>query len=101
MQIRPLDDRVVVIPFDPETTHSGKIVLLDWVRDNAWRGKVIAVGPGRLERKDKQYRRVPTNCRPGDIVVFERYRGDVIEDEGQEYFVMRDEDILMRVGDSA
>ena len=94
MKINPLDDRVVVQPVDAEEVTAGGIVLPDSAREKPQRGKVVAVGPGRLldsgERSD-------IGVKEGDEVLYGKYGGTDIEVDGGEYKILRESDILAKI----
>ena len=92
LKIRPLEDRVVVEPFEAEEKTAGGIVLPDTAREKPLRGKVIAVGPGRLLEKTGE--RVPVGVKVGDRVVYGKYSGTEIEIDGEEFVILRESDIL-------
>ena len=94
VNIRPLDDRVVVKPVDAEETTAGGIVLPDSAKEKPQRGKVLAVGPGRLldsgERGD-------LSIGVGDEVIYGKYGGTDIEVDGDDVKILRETDILAKV----
>lgn len=94
MQLKPLDDRVVVEPLDAETTTAGGIVLPDTAKEKPQRGTVRAVGPGRLLESGA---RVPVALATGDEVLFSKYGGTDIEVEGKEVKILRESDILAKL----
>ncbi len=94
MKIQPLGDRVVVLPLEEEETTPGGIIIPDAAREKSLRGKVVAVGPGRPDKKGN--RRAPA-VKKGDHVVYDRWAGDKVEIAGVEYLVLREEEILGRV----
>ena len=89
--IKPLADRVVVEPIEEEVTTKGGIVLPDTAKEKPQRGKVIAVGSGKLLEGGE---RVPLEVKEGDIVVFAKYGGTEIEIEGEEYIILSERDLL-------
>ena len=89
--IKPLADRVVVEPIEEEVTTKGGIVLPDTAKEKPQRGKVIAVGSGKLLENGE---RVPLEVKEGDIVVFAKYGGTEIEIEGEEYIILSERDLL-------
>ena len=94
MKLNPLDDRVVVEPVDAEETTAGGIVLPDAAREKPQRGKVLAVGPGRLlESGDRAVMSVVV----GDEVLFSKYGGTEIEVDGKDVKILRESDILAKV----
>jgi len=94
MQLKPLDDRVVVIPLEAEETTAGGIVLPDAAQEKPQRGKVVAVGPGRLLESGE---RCEIALSVGDEVLFGRYGGTDIEVEGEDVKILRESDILAKV----
>ena len=94
MQLKPLDDRVVVQPLEAEETTAGGIVLPDTAKEKPQRGKVLAVGPGRLLDSGE---RCEIALSVGDQVLFGKYGGTEIEVEGDEVKILRESDILAKI----
>jgi chaperonin GroES len=94
MQLKPLDDRVVIQPLDAEQTTAGGIVLPDSAQEKPQRGKVVAVGPGRLLESGE---RSAITLSIGDEVLFGKYGGTEIEVEGEEVKILRESDILAKI----
>ena len=94
MNLKPLDDRVVVEPLNAETTTSGGIVLPDSAQEKPQRGKVKAVGPGRLLESGE---RSQVNVAIGDEVLFSKYGGMDIEVGGVDVKILRENDILAKI----
>jgi chaperonin GroES len=94
LKIRPLDDRVVVEPLEAEDKTSGGIILPDTAKQKPQRGRVIAVGPGKM--LDNGHR-AALNIAKDDEVIFGRYAGNDIEVNRKEYKIMRETDILAKV----
>jgi chaperonin GroES len=94
MKLNPLDDRVVVEPVDAEETTAGGIVLPDAAREKPQRGKVVAVGPGRLLDSGE---RAAVSVKVGDHVLFGKYGGTEIEVNGKDVKILREADILAKV----
>ena len=94
LKIRPLDDRVVVEPLEAEEKSAGGILLPDTAKQKPQRGRVLAVGPGKL--RDNGERSAMALSR-GDEVIYGRYGGTDIEVEGREIKIMREADILAKV----
>ncbi len=91
MQIRPLHDRVIVKRVEEERKTAGGIVLPDSATEKPIRGKVLAVGKGKiLENGDVR----PLDVKVDDIVLFGKYSGTDVKVEGDELLVMREEDIM-------
>jgi chaperonin GroES len=91
MNIRPLHDRVILKRMEEETTSAGGIVIPDSAAEKPMRGKVIAIGNGkRLESGDV----VALDVKVGDTVLFGKYSGTEVKDNGEDLLVMREEDIM-------
>ncbi len=94
LNIRPLDDRVVVEPLAAEETTAGGIVLPENAKEKPQRGTVVAVGPGRLLDSGD---RGDLSVNVGDEVIFGKYGGTEIEVDGTEVKILRESDILAKV----
>jgi len=94
MNINPLDDRVVVEPMDAEEMTAGGIVLPDSAKEKPQRGKVVAVGPGRLLDSGE---RCAVSVKVGDEVLFGKYGGTELEVNGRDIKILRESDILAKV----
>jgi chaperonin GroES len=94
LNIRPLDDRVVVKPLDAEEVTAGGIVLPDAAQEKPQRGKILAAGPGPLLDSGK---RGELSVAVGDEVIYGKYGGTDIEIDGQEVKILRESDILAKV----
>jgi chaperonin GroES len=94
VKLRPLDDRVVVQPLDAEEVTAGGIVLPDAAREKPQRGKVIAVGKGKLLDSGA---RGELSVAVGDEVIFGKYGGSEVEVNGEDYKILRESDILAKV----
>lgn len=94
MNLKPLDDRVVVEPLSAETTTAGGIVLPDSAQEKPQRGTVKAVGPGRLLESGE---RSQVNLKIGDEVLFSKYGGMDIEVGGVDVKILRESDILAKI----
>jgi chaperonin GroES len=91
MNIKPLNDRVLVLRIEEEQKTTGGIVIPDTAKEKPQEGKVVAVGPGRLDEKGK---RIPTEVKKNDRVLFGKYAGNEIKLDGVEHIIMREDDIL-------
>jgi chaperonin GroES len=96
IKIRPLDDRVVVEPVEAEERTAGGIVLPDTAKEKPQRGKVLAVGPGKLLDSGK---RGELSVSVGDQVIYGKYGGTDIEVGGDDVKILRESDILAKVVD--
>ena len=94
MNLRPLDDRVVVEPREAEEMTAGGIVLPDTAKEKPQRGTVVAVGPGKLlENGDRGKLLVAV----GDEVIYGKYSGSEVEVAGREVKILRESDILAKI----
>jgi chaperonin GroES len=94
LRIRPLDDRVVVEPLEAEEKTAGGILLPDTAKEKPQRGRVLAVGPGKL--RDTGERSLVAVAK-GDEVLYGRYGGSDIEVDGRQVKILRESDILAKV----
>ena len=91
MQVRPLHDRVLVKRFLEEEKSKGGIIIPDTAKEKPIQGEIIAVGAGRIA-EDGKIR--PLEVKKGDKVLFGKYSGTEIKIEGDDFLLMREEDIL-------
>lgn len=90
MKIKPLADRIVVERIEEEVKKGG-IIIPDTAKEKPQHGKVIAVGPGRV---DDNGNRVPMEVKKGDTILFGKYSGNEIKIDDVEYLIMREDDVL-------
>src|SRR5205823_15023335 len=93
LSLRPLDDRVVVEPLEAEEKTAGGILLPDTAREKPQRGRVLAVGPGKLLDDGK---RQAMAVAVGDEVLYGRYAGNEVEVHGKDLKIMRESDLLAK-----
>jgi chaperonin GroES len=91
MKIRPLNDRVLVIREEEEQKSAGGVIIPDTAKEKPQRGKVVAVGPGKVGEDGK---RTPLEVKSGDRILFSKYAGTEIKLDGVEHVFMREDDIL-------
>lgn len=91
MKIRPLQDRVIVERVDEEETTKGGIIIPDTAKEKPQEGKVIAVGKGKMNDDGKL---LPVSVKAGDKILFGKYSGTEVKLNGNEYLIMREDDIL-------
>jgi chaperonin GroES len=96
MKVKPLNDRVLVKRLEEMQVTKGGIYIPDTAKEKPVEGRVIAAGPGKV---NDQGNRLPLNVKEGDRILFGRYAGSEIKIEGEEYLMMREEDILAIVED--
>ncbi len=90
MKMKPISDRVVVKPAPAEEKTAGGIIVPDTAKEKPQRGEVIAVGPGKDKNK--------MTVKKGDIVLYGKYAGQELRYEGNDYLIMREDDILVVLG---
>lgn len=96
MNFKPLSNHVFIEPVDEEKMTKSGIVIPDTAdKEKPIRGKVLAIGPGKVNDKGE---RVPMSVKPGDMVLFKKYGPDEIEIEGKKYLVGDEDDILAIIG---
>ncbi len=91
MNIRPLDDRLVVKPAEAETKTASGIYLPDAAKEKPTRGKIIAAGPGKLLDSGK---RATLSVKVGDDVYYGKYSGTTVKVDGEELVILREGDLL-------
>jgi chaperonin GroES len=91
VKVRPLHDRVIVQRIEESEQKVGGIIIPDTAKEKPQQGKVIAVGKGRVEKDGKV---TPLDVKEGDTILFGKYSGQEIKLEGDEYLIMREEEIL-------
>lgn len=92
INIRPLEDRIVVQPFEAEERTAGGIVLPDSAREKPMMGRVVAIGPGKLLEKSGE--RGQMSCKVGDTVLYGKYSGTEVELNGDDVVILRETDVL-------
>ena len=92
--LRPLDDRVVLKVLDAEEKTAGGILLPDSAQEKPQRGKVTAVGDGRLGKDGK---RMKLDVKRGDVVLFGKYAGSDVQVDGEDLKILRESEILAKV----
>jgi chaperonin GroES len=91
MKVKPLNDRVLVLRIGEEEKTSGGIIIPDTAKEKPQEGKVVAVGPGKVNDEGKK---VVLDVKAGDKVLFGKYSGTEIKIDGVEHLIMREDDIL-------
>ena len=94
VSIKPLEDRIVVQTLEAETTTASGLVIPDTAKEKPQEGKVVAVGPGRV---DDNGNRVPFDVAVGDVVIYSKYGGTEVKYSGEEYLILSARDILALV----
>ena len=91
MKLRPLQDRILVQRVEEETTTKGGIIIPDTAKEKPAEGKVKAVGNGKVGDDGK---RLALEIKVGDRILFGKYSGTEVKIEGEEYLIMREDDVL-------
>ena len=91
MNVRPFHDRVLVKRVEEKESVKGGIIIPDTAKEKPAEGKVIAVGNGKVGEDGK---RTPVELKVGDRVLFGKYSGTEVKIEGEEYLIMREDDVL-------
>ena len=91
MDVRPLHDRLIVRRVEEGEQKSGAIVIPDTAKEKPQRGTVIAAGTGTLKDDGK---RVPLDVKPGDQILFGKYTSHEVTLDGEEYLIMREDEVL-------
>ena len=97
VNITPLHDRVLIKRIEEKETVKGGIIIPDTAKEKPQEGEVMAVGAGKLEKGE----RVQLDVKVGDRVLFGKYSGTDIKIEGEEYLILREEEILAKIGGAA
>jgi chaperonin GroES len=91
MKLRPLQDRILVQRVEEETTTKGGIIIPDTAKEKPAEGKVVAVGNGKVGEDGK---RIALEVKKGDRILFGKYSGTEVKISGDEYLIMREDDVL-------
>jgi len=91
MNLKPLNDRVIVTRVEKEQKTAGGIIIPDTAKEKPQEGKIVAVGPGKLDDSGK---RIPMEVKEGDRILFSKYAGTEIKIDGVEHIFMKEDDIL-------
>ncbi|MFQ5648791.1 MAG: co-chaperone GroES [bacterium] len=91
MNVKPLADRVIVKPIDPEEKKHGNIIIPDTAKEKPQEGEVVAVGPGKVNDAGNS---VAMEVKKGDRVLYGKYSGTEVTIDGKDYLIMRENDIL-------
>lgn len=97
VNITPLHDRVLVRRLEEKETVKGGIIIPDTAKEKPQEGEVIAVGNGRREKGEL----IPLDVKPGDRILFGKYSGNDIKIDDEEYLIVKEDEILAKIGGSA
>jgi chaperonin GroES len=90
MNVRPLHDRIVIKRIEEKETHKGGIIIPDTAKEKPQEGEVIAVGKGKREKGEL----IPLDVKAGDRILFGKYSGTEIKIDGEEYLIIREDEVL-------
>ena len=96
MNVRPLHDRIIVQRLEEGEQRIGGIIIPDSAKEKPQQGKVIAAGTGKLKDDGK---RVPLDVKAGDLILFGKYSGQEIKLDGDEFLIMREDEVLAVIED--
>jgi chaperonin GroES len=97
VNVTPLHDRVLVKRIEEKESVKGGIIIPDTAKEKPQEGEVIAVGAGKIEKGE----RIPLDVKAGDRILFGKYSGSEIKIDDQEYLILREEEILAKLGAAA
>ena len=98
MDLRPLHDRLIVRRLEEGEQKSGRIIIPDSAKEKPQRGQVIAAGSGKLQKDGK---RIPLDVKTGDMILFGKYTSAEVRLDGQDYLIMREDEVLAVVDSPA
>jgi chaperonin GroES len=96
MKLKPLNDRVLVKRLEGEEVTKGGIIIPDSAKEKPMKGQVVAVGPGKIGDEGKREKMAVSK---GDKILFNKYAGTELKIDGEEFLVMREDDILAIIED--
>ena len=91
MNLKPLEDRIILRPMDAEEKTAGGIIIPDNAKEKPQKGEVIAVGPGKISDKGQK---IEMSLKKGDKVLYGKYSGTEVTVDGKDYLIVRESDVL-------
>ncbi len=91
MNVKPLEDRIILKPMEAETKTTGGIIIPDAAKEKPQKGEVVAIGPGKISEKGQK---IEVSLKKGDKVLYGKYSGTEISIDGQDYLILRESDVL-------
>ena len=95
VKVKPLGDRLLILPLDEKEVNKGGIIIPDTAKEKPQEGTVVAVGTGKLDDSGKK---IEFNVKVGDKVLISKYGGTEIKIDGENYLIMREDDVLGIIG---
>jgi len=94
MNLKPLEDRIIIKPLDAEQKTAGGIIIPDNAKEKPQKGEVMAVGPGKTSDKGAK---IAMALKKGDTVLYGKYSGTEVKVDGSDYLIMRESDVLATI----
>lgn len=91
MNVKPMEDRVIVKPLEAETKTAGGIIIPDNAKEKPQKGEVIAIGPGKVSDNGAK---IAMTVKNGDKVLYGKYSGTEVKIDNEDFIIMRESDIL-------
>lgn len=91
MNVKPLEDRILLKPMEAETKTAGGIIIPDAAKEKPQKGQVIATGPGKISDNGQV---IKMSLKSGDMILYGKYSGTEISMDGQDYLIIRESDVL-------
>ena len=91
MKMKPLSDRVVIKPAEPDEKVQGGIIIPDTAKEKPQKGKIVAVGPGKVSDAGQT---IALTVKVGDMVLYGKYSGTEVTVDGEDYLIVRESDVL-------
>ncbi len=91
MNVKPLEDRIILKPMEAEEKTAGGIIIPDNAKEKPQKAEVIAVGPGKVTDKGQK---IEVSLKKGDKVLYGKYSGTEVTIDGEDYLIVRESDIL-------
>jgi chaperonin GroES len=91
MKVKPLADRVIIRPLEPEEKTAGGIIIPDAAKEKPQKGEVVAVGPGKVADSGQK---IEMTVKNGDKVLYGKYSGTEVSIDGEDFLIMKESDIL-------
>ena len=98
MSVKPLEDRILIKPLEAQSKTASGIFLPESAKEKPMQGKIIAAGNGKSKDDGK---RVPLDVKAGDLILFGKYSGQEIKLDGEEYLIMREDEVLAVIDQAA
>jgi len=91
MNVKPMEDRIIVRPLEAEQKTSGGIIIPDSAKERPQKGEVVAVGPGKYSDKGSK---IEMSLKKGDKILYGKYSGTEVKIDSEDYLIMRESDVL-------